>query len=408
MNMMQKAVIFVAAASPLYLVRFKIFGIPTNVFEILIWLLVLGVALRTIFFTEVRDEYCARVVMIPKSLIAATTVFFIAGIISVYVAPMRLSALGIWRAYIVDALLFGTIAWLHIKSYAEFRLMAWMFSVSAFIVSVYAIFQKVTGFGIPNPFWQAAETRRVTSFFGYPNAVGLYLELLIPFFVVQIFIVKKFWQRAWFSIVILMSIASIIFAESSGTVAALFGTVGILFLVWKKTRWWIVGVGIVCAITLFFSPMRKPFADEFLLQGVSGKLRTAMWSETVEMLRPRWFVGAGLAGYQERVAPYHTLKWAEIYLYPHNLVLTLWSELGALGVLSFAGIFGLMFYSVYRGATRLRGEGRVWALACMSVLVIIGIHGLVDIPYFKNDFSVLFWLLVALTMQIRYNSISTQ
>lgn len=408
MNMMQKAVIAVAALSPLYLVRFKIFGIPTTVLEVLIWLLVGAVVARAIIFSDVRFDYRERIAMIPKSLLAATAVFFIAGIISVYVAPARMAALGIWRAYIVDALLFGAIAWLHIKSYTEFRLVAWMFSVSAFIVSAYAIFQKFTGFGIPNPFWQAAETRRVTSFFGYPNAVGLYLELLVPFFVAQIFIVKKFWQRTWFSIVILMSIAAIIFAESSGTVAAIFGTVGILFLAWKKTRWWIVGVGIVCAVALFFSPMRKPFADEFLLQGVSGKLRTAMWGETVEMLRPRWFVGAGLAGYQERVTPFHRLKWAEIYLYPHNLVLTLWSELGALGVVSFAGIFGLMFFWAYRGTTRLRGEGRVWALACMSILLIIAIHGLVDIPYFKNDFAVLFWLLVAMTVQIRYNSVSTQ
>jgi hypothetical protein len=42
------------------------------------------------------------------------------------------------------------------------------------------------------------------------------------------------------------------------------------------------------------------------------------------------------------------------------------------------------------------------------MLGIIFIHGLVDIPYFRNDLAAFFWVCVALVLQIRYTSISTK
>ncbi len=129
-----------------------------------------------------------------------------------------------------------------------------------------------------------------------------------------------------------------------------------------------------------------------------------MWKETIVMLQPRWFEGAGLAGYQERVKPFHVFTWAEIYLYPHNLVLTLWSELGILGLAAFLWINGVLFVWMTRVMRRVAGEPRVWAGVVLAVLCIIWIHGIVDTPYFKNDFAALFWLIVALALQIRYTS----
>ena len=37
-------------------------------------------------------------------------------------------------------------------------------------------------------------------------------------------------------------------------------------------------------------------------------------------------------------------------------------------------------------------------LPVQAALVALIIHGLVDTPYFKNDLSVLFWVLIVLTM----------
>lgn len=407
MTWMQRAVIFVAALSPTYLIRFKVFGIPSTVFELCIFGLCLVTAI-TACDKKTRAQYFEKVKTIPRSLAIGSVLFFIAGCISVLVAPSVYAAAGIWRAYIVEAMVFGFIAWLNIRSFVEFRALAFALSVTAAIAGGYAVVQKFTGWGIPNPFWRAEATRRVTSFFGYPNGIALYIELIIPFLIGGFLLTKKAGLRIWYSIVIILSLLSIAFAQSSGAFAALAVTAGLFLFFWKKTQGWTVGFGAMCIAVLLLSPLRKPFADEFLLQGFSGRLRTQMWKETVVMLKPRWVQGAGLAGYQARVAPYHVFKWAEIYLYPHNLVLTLWSELGMLGLISFSYVVGLLCFWMVQTYRRGSFEVRTWSGVMLALLSIILVHGLVDIPYFRNDLAALFWLCVALILQIRYTSISTK
>ena len=407
MTWMQRAVILVAALSPTYLIRFKIFGLPTTVFE----LCILGLGLATAIMASdknIRAGYLEKIRLIPKSLVISSIIFFLAGCVSIFVAPNIYAGAGIWRAYIVEAMMFGLIAYLHFKSFVEFRTLTFALSVTAAFTGGYAIIQKFTGWGIPNPFWQAEATRRVTSVFGYPNGIALYIELIVPFLVAGFLLTKNIWLRTWYAIVFAGSLLAITFAQSSGAFAALAITVGLALFFWKKTRWWTAGLGAICLVVILLSPLRKPFADEFLLQGFSGKLRTQMWKETVVMLKPRWIQGAGLAGYQTRVAPYHVFKWAEIYLYPHNLVLTLWSEIGLIGLASFGYIVGLICFWMVRSLKKDSFEVRVWSGVMLSLSSIIIIHGLVDIPYFRNDLAALFWLSVALVLQIRYTSISTK
>ena len=43
------------------------------------------------------------------------------------------------------------------------------------------------------------------------------------------------------------------------------------------------------------------------------------------------------------------------------------------------------------------------ALGLMSSLIVIIIHGLVDVPYFKNDLSVIFWIFLALIGLLNLN-----
>lgn len=35
-------------------------------------------------------------------------------------------------------------------------------------------------------------------------------------------------------------------------------------------------------------------------------------------------------------------------------------------------------------------------MGLLSAMVVIVVHGLVDVPYFKNDLAVMFWALVAM------------
>ncbi|MCX6780841.1 MAG: hypothetical protein NT003_01855, partial [Candidatus Magasanikbacteria bacterium] len=87
LNWMQCAIIFTAAATPLYLMRFHIGPIPMTVFETLILLLAGATCVRAIMDFTARDLYIKKIRKIPRSLAAATILFFIASCISVFVAP---------------------------------------------------------------------------------------------------------------------------------------------------------------------------------------------------------------------------------------------------------------------------------------------------------------------------------
>ena len=111
------------------------------------------------------------------------------------------------------------------------------------------------------------------------------------------------------------------------------------------------------------------------------------------MLKDNWLFGAGLAGYQKKIVPYHQAKYIEIFLYPHNIFLNFWSELGLFGLLTFLLLLLKSFKEVKK---KLIVKNNFLALSCLLALLIIIFHGLVDVPYFKNDLSLLFWLIIGL------------
>ena len=117
-----------------------------------------------------------------------------------------------------------------------------------------------------------------------------------------------------------------------------------------------------------------------------------MWQETWQMLKTRPLLGAGLTNYQRVIQPYHQKDYIEIYLYPHNIFLNFWSELGLLGLLSFLLIVGWFYRVGFRNRNK---NDSIMLMAGMSVILI---HGLVDVPYFKNDLSILWWLIIGMML----------
>ena len=142
----------------------------------------------------------------------------------------------------------------------------------------------------------------------------------------------------------------------------------------------------------------------------------------------RVITGAGLANYQNAVAPYHQegiffnidndpefhrhVVWdeeykkshwqpVEVYLYPHNIFLNFWTELGLAGMVLFIWIIGkYLAISIRNLKLEIRNskfkENKYLVIGLMCSMVVVIIHGIVDVPYFKNDLAAMFWLLIAM------------
>jgi O-antigen ligase len=433
------ATAFVVAFLPSYLIRFNLGPIPLTLLEGMILILFITWSIKSLRARPTKLAEPNKSASIFQNYGIASTLKRLAttgwwwtillwlavATISMFVSPDLRAAAGIWKAYFIEPILFFIVFVSVIKEKKDLELIFYALGFSALYISAFAIYQKFTGIAIPNPIWQAAETRRVTSFYGYPNAVGLYLAPIVTLYVGWLFNkilntkyeiqnAKKLLTVIYQLLIISLSIFSIIFARSEGAYAGIL--VGLIFLglMIKKLRWPTVMATILLVILILSVPQFKNYVwQQISFQNDSGKVRLIMWQETWQMLKDRPILGAGLAGYQQTFVPYHKAKYIEIYLYPHNLFLNFWSELGLAGLFIFLFIvfqfFKLGFKDLIRnwkleiGNYKERKIGKTLLLTSMATMITIIIHGLVDVPYFKNDLSILFWLLIAASIVLKNN-----
>ena len=523
------AVMFLIAALPSYLIRFSVLGVPFTLLEAMILIAFAVWVIANLH--QIVDNLKLKIKLLknPKSEIRnpkserypfdiEIILLLIISFIAVAVAGFSDGALGIWKAYFFEpVLVFILVMNLPLPPsllrrgnekecrYNILEKILWPLAISALAVSVFAIYQKLTGAFIFNELWAAEETRRVTSFFGYPNAVGLYLGpmamVMIGFFLHEIKKIQdtrykiqtnsklqipnnkhltackagipnlKFQitnpatsrslsrkQRGdngagklqiskiiFIATVIFLSLLSIYFAKSEGAlIGAAAGLAVFGLLAGKRARWAVITLIFIAGLGIIMSqPVRNYAVKKITLADLSGEIRKQQWIETWQMMAnspSRFIFGTGLANYQEAILPYHqegiffnkdndpdfrrkivifddqykAEHWQpiEIYLYPHNIFLNFWTELGLAGMLLFAWIILKFFYLgikiirnynlEIRNSNIVKEKYIVLGLLCS--MIAITIHGLVDVPYFKNDLAVMFWLLIAMLGLINLNN----
>ncbi len=466
-------IFIILAALPSYLIRFQVLRIPMTMLEVMILMIFLVWLFKNFQFppttskvldgigtisnfqqnvkcqmSKIKDQWLLFF-FISLFLLSATIGMFVSSQSFDGTLPNLREAAGIWKAYFIEPILFFIVLISEFRKNVKksdflgksdfdaaknFKFIVSALGISAFYISICAILQRFFGVPIPAP-WQAE--MRVTSIFPYPNAVGLFLAPLIPLFFYQIifnfkflifnqFLISKFLNLFSWSVVMILSILSIYFAKTEAALAALAAGLFFFLLFYNnKTRLILVLLFLCFSVSLFlFGDSFSAIKDKLLLKDWSGMTRITMWSETWQMLKDRPIFGAGLSGYQTAILSYHKAQWMEVFLYPHNIIFNFWSEIGLLGLLSFAAIVVLFFWNLriwnllgnwklsrfHRGLLTLSEEignydgtkiNRVVFLAIASSMIALLVHGLVDVPYFKNDLSVLFWLIVGLTIVSR-------
>ncbi len=438
------AVLFLIFALPAYLIRFNLGMVPFTLLEAMIWIafLVWIVKKRKQIKDNLVNTFKGKSGTISYPLSKEIVFLLLVSLLSVAVAGFSDSALGVWKAYFLEPLLVFILILNNFQLKKDYQKIIYGLAFSSFLLAIYAWVQKFTGWGIGNEFWQAEVTRRATSVFPYPNALALFLAPLLIVFWGQICVefkkrkddLKKFLSKVFFLfLTIILGLGAIYFARSEGALIAL-AVSGLIFFWFQGGRFRGLVYGAVAAALLFlifFPAPRLWVTQKATLNDLSGEIRKQQWRETWEMLsqdKKTFFLGAGLATYQKKVAPYHqegifynrdkdplfrtklllfdqeykSEYWqpVEIYLYPHNIFLNFWTELGLAGVLLFAWIIIKLLAVSRRNIENGDAEDKYLSLGLGGALVVILVHGLVDVPYFKNDLAVAFWVLAGLISMI--------
>lgn len=302
------------------------------------------------------------------------------------------------------------------------RWVIWALGVLSLYIGLIALWQYM---GLLESFepWISESPKRVTSIFAYPNAVGLILAPIITL-LAGMWLLSKNWARDK-----KMSAQELVAQRKTNTFligAVIFGLIGVFC---SFTRGAFIGIFLGIVFLSFFSKYKKPilitvaclllilmiipFTREMFVsvitgQDVSTDVRTVMWQGTYELLKAHPVMGAGLAGFQKMYDQFRLIKHTELLLYPHNIFLNFWVEIGLLGLVVFVAILVRFFQLGIRSYKKLRNNesliAQVLPVSLMAAMAVIVLYGQIEVPYFKNDLSVLFWLFLGMITVIFQHS----
>lgn len=373
------AVGLILALAPTYLVRFEISKIPVTFLELLILVFVLV----TLIINIKKITSLKSLGQINYLILA----FIIAGIASIFVSPDKASALGIFKAFIIEPILFFYACRLSILEQKDLKLPLRLLFLSCVVISILGIIQYFTFMYLPLRFWGTGEeVLRITSVFEYPNALALYLAPLIAFFVSVFWSNQELFGKKTAIMGILVMIVALIMTFSRGAWIGLFA--GIVFLLFVKLgKLKVLGIaGVVLAILLSL-PMTR---DRLLLtaRDPSSFAHVELMNAAINKIGSNPIFGNGLFGFRHTLTEQNFS--GEILNYPHNIFLSFWLEMGILGLMTFIGLLVLAFKQY-----KTKPSSAI-ALGAIAYLIVFLVHGLVDVPYFKNDLSLLFWFILSM------------
>ena len=433
------AVIF---SMPLYLLRFLIFGIPTTVLEIMIYILFLAFVLSKIK-NSLLDKgglgetasFIRRFTIKQYRLLNIGIVLLFLGIAlsTLHSSDLRTS-LGICKGWFFDPFLFFIVFISVIKEKKHFllSLASWVFSgVAVSLIGAFYLLNNNLSFD-----------GRLSAFYISPNYLAMYLA---PVFLIALFFLlngKRVLNTKYqvLSVVILMIILiPLFFTYSYGAFLGIFA--GVIWLFYEMYKVYISKQHLLFPQPYLSFPRRREstattndrlniehkikkqsnFKARLFLkilafviliififitaakfnQIVNSENRSSLhsrlmiWNASAEIIKDNLVFGIGPGTFQETYLSYSE-KFDELYLewavpQPHNTLLAFYLQTGLIGLIGFVLILVWFFY-----CCRDEAMPRLYGQIISVLMIYILVHGLVDTMYWKNDLSLMFWLVIGL------------
>lgn len=366
---------------PAYLVKFVVFGIPTNLLEALIFLaLIWWLAEEKSFQKFFRLKMPDRKIIIPICLM-------IAGLLaSLIVNKNYLIGLGIIKGWFLFPLLFLAIAYNYLPVGRIPNIFRALY-FSAFFVALISLAYKFLGL--------VTFDGRLQGFFNSPNYLAMYLApAVIIATQYQSLNIKpqnqNSKQKTILLITLVVILAALCFTYSYAAWISVAIALLIMFVFSQKLSGKYMVIAFLIIISAFFLLRNTPkFQDLASLNERSSLAsRIMIWESAGKMLQNNWLWGIGPGNFQEKYLAYQKyfppyLEWAVPH--PHSLYLAFWLYGGLIGITSFIILVAAWFRGVLK-------EEKLLSVVVIGIMSYILIHGFFDTTYFKNDLAMVFWL----------------
>jgi O-antigen ligase len=368
-----------AGSLPLYVVRWKYGPLSTTLLELLV------VATIALYLLGRRRKGAFRLNRTPYDI--PIVLLLVAGAMAVFVPPDRWHALGLYRAYFVEPIAIFYVAIDLLRAPGQVRRVLVGLGIGSSIFAVLNVVAFFVSF-VQGTFVLGSPP---TALYTSSPEVAMYLEP--PFALAAGFIMFADRRRDRLMSLVWMAFlaAALALTLSRGAYFAI-AVLALVAIATSRARLWLAVGTVVVVIMLLQVPLvAKRFAGQFDLFDSQTTIRgrLSIFTDTFKMLRDHPIFGNGLGGY------HYLFRGTIPEIYPHDMWLTLWVEVGLLGMVAFAVIFFGLLFRGWRAHARASGFYRALLWGVSGSLVLWGVHGLVDSPYWKNDMSVEFWILAA-------------
>ncbi|MGA7913351.1 MAG: O-antigen ligase family protein [Candidatus Dormiibacterota bacterium] len=375
------------ALAPAYVIRWHIGPLPSTVLEAAILLTIAAFAVET-YRGKHRLEWRS-----PFTIPAA--VFLVAGAVSVLVSPEHVAGLGLYRAYLVEPIAFFVVLGNVLDTpkrgklvLAGLALGGAVAGIANAVVILNAVRHHTLNTALPPP----------VVIYNTPNAVALYLVPLIGIAACLFLYDRERWVRPLSGAFLVIALGATALSLSRGGYLAL-AVIALILAIVNRYRWYLLPGVVVVGVAMTRVPaIASRLAHEFNLKDPNNTFvsRLDLWQATLRMLRDHPIFGSGMFGFARTIQAYRGGVYEENLIYPHNIVLNMWTETGLAGLASFAWLLVQAFRVSWTGWKSGPVAWRAIQLGIVLAMAAIIVHGLVDVPYFKNDLALEFWTFLGL------------
>jgi putative inorganic carbon (HCO3(-)) transporter len=364
--------------------RYHVGPLPTNLLELLL------LAALAFGLVVLRAELPWR-----NPYTAAALLLLLAATISVVVAPDRRAAAGLWKAYFVEPILAFVVIGALARRREHARWLLGGLGVAGLIVAAANLSRAV-------PALADGSFNTVTppvAIYNSANAVPLYLVPLDAVAAALLLYSDRAFERLAAAAFLAVTGAAVALSFSrAGWVTLAVVLVFVAFF--HRRRYWVLGgVAVVALASIAVPRVRRRVLVEFDFSSPDNSVtkRFALWRSTLNLLRHDPIFGSGLSGFKSALEPYRDPAYGESLIYPHNIVLNFWVETGLLGLVAFAWVLGVAVLQARR-ALGLGPWPRALSVGLLGLVVAFVVHGLADVPYFKNDQALAFWAILGIQL----------
>jgi O-antigen ligase len=387
---------------PAYLLRFKVAGIPFTGLEVFTYLL-FGLWL----FEMIRDRHNVMWDKSVRNYWLAAFLLVAGATLGAFLAPIgiplpdgrvfeaRLTALGIWKGWVVAPVLYFAVLTQVLKTSKDVHRILRAYVYSAALVGLASHAVALFGDGL-------AVDLRLRGFFESANYLALFI---IPALLCVIhFLFERRGRLGLWDILDLSSFAilayTLLFTQSYAGILAVFGSLGIFVLMQlirnrkqRKSIGIALTVLIVAFLAILATQVRTPKFRQFvdLQNRSSSSVRLEIYQVALDLVKKNPIVGVGPGLFQPNyqvdaplVLGHAPMEWNMPH--PHNIFLGFWLNAGLLGLAAFLVLLALAHSRFTYPLIALWG---------------IVIHGLFDMPFWKNDLAMIFWLVLAVIVVLQ-------